>query len=359
MTDARPRRRPRYPGNHPRRFEQRYKELNPGHWPEMQEHVRAQGRTPAGTHVPVMLDEVMEALDPRPGEMVADGTLGHGGHALAFLDRVGPTGRVYGLDADAGELERARRRIDRERPGAPFRAVHSHFAGLGKLQAAEGLPGFDLIFADLGVSSMQIDDPRRGFSYKHDGPLDMRMDRRLPRTAADLLARLSEPELAALLLDFGDEPHHARIARRIVESRAARPLAGTKELVDLIFEANRMTRADWKATVAAEPGALHPAARTFQALRIAVNDEMGQLEHLLRIAPWCLNPGGRLGVIGFHRGEDRRVRESVESGRTAGLYDLISPGPLRPTPDERRDNPRSGSALFRWARRAGRPVEDA
>jgi 16S rRNA (cytosine1402-N4)-methyltransferase len=359
-TDDRPhRRRPRYSGTHPRRFEERYKELAPEAWPEMQEHVRAQGRTPAGTHVPVMLAEVLEALDPRPGEVVVDGTLGHGGHTLAFLDRVGPTGRVCGLDADQAELDRTAARIGQERPGAPFRAVHSHFAGIGKVMGAEGLEGFDLVFADLGVSSMQIDDPRRGFSYKHEGPLDMRMDRRLPRTAADLLARLSAEELAAILEDYGDEPHHVRIARRIVEERARAPLATTRQLVRLIFEARRLTKEEWKATVASDPRALHPAARTFQALRIAVNDEMGQLEHLLRLAPWCLKPGGRIGILSFHRGEDRRVRGAFESGFDDGLYDRIGDGPVRPSAAERRDNPRSASALLRWARRAAAPPEAA
>lgn len=354
MLNDRPhRRRPRYSGTHPRRFEERYKELDPDSWPGMQAHVRMQGRTPAGTHVSVMPAEVLEALDPRPGDLVVDGTLGWGGHALALLDRVLPTGRVYGLDADVSELERTRARIERERPGAPFRAVHSHFAGIGKLQAAEGLAGFDIILADLGVSSMQIDDPRRGFSYKHDGPLDMRMDRRIPRTAADLLAAMSEDELSRLFEEFGDEPHHVRIARRIVESRSRAPVRTTRQLVTLIFEARRIAREEWKATAAADPGALHPAARVFQALRMAVNDETGQLDHLLRLAPWCLRPGGRIAILSFHRGEDRRVRAAFESGLADGTYAAISGGPIRPATAERRDNPRSASALLRWARRAG------
>jgi 16S rRNA (cytosine1402-N4)-methyltransferase len=231
---------------------------------------------------------------------------------------------------------------------------------------AEGLDGYDIIFADLGVSSMQIDDPARGFTYKHDGPLDMRMDERLKRTAADLLATLTADELSAALAELADEPDHERLARRIVQYREHLPIRRTSQLTQLILEVKGLSRRHWREQVAAErdmPGAdggpvpsserlLHPAARTFQALRIMVNDELGSLRQLLRAAPYCLRPGGRLGIITFHSGEDRLVRQAFHEGVEAGQYSAAPDEPIRPSPKERYANPRSGPAKFRWARRA-------
>ena len=314
----RPPRRKRYAGTHPRRFEEKYKELNAEAYPEIRETVRSRGMTPAGTHVPILVAEVMAALDPKPGEIVADCTLGHGGHAIEFLKRIGSTGRLLGFDVDGEELERTRRRLAES--GGRFTVHRCNFAGIGKVLAQEGLDGYGIVFADLGLSSMQIDDPRRGFSYKHDGPLDMRMDARIPRTAADLLATLPEAKLAAALADLADEPDGRRIARRIVEERARRPVGRTTHLVRLVFEAKGMKPADWRKRPDKGSRDLHPAARTFQALRILVNDELGCLRQLLRIAPACLRAGGRLGIISFHSGED----SLVESAFDAGLEDRKS-----------------------------------
>jgi 16S rRNA (cytosine1402-N4)-methyltransferase len=180
----------------------------------------------------------------------------------------------------------------------------------------------------------------------------MRMDSRLPLTAADLIARRTEEELSGMFQSLGDETDHARIARKIVAKRAEEPITRSGELVSLVFEAKRITLEEWKARLEAEPGALHPAARTFQALRMMVNDEIGQLDHLLRTLPFALRPGGRVAIISFHHGEDRRVRAAFESGLAEGIWSSISPGPIRPTAPERRDNPRSASALLRWAKRA-------
>jgi len=387
-------RRPRYGGAHPRSFGDRYKELAPQQFPEMHAHIRAQGRTPAGTHVPVLLNEVMESLNPRPGEIVADCTVGYGGHALAFLERLGPTGRLVGLDVDAQALARTQERLtagvgaesgvnDAELGHRPFSLHRSHFAGLGKLMESLGLPGFDILFADLGVSSMQIDDPARGFSYKHDGPLDMRMDDRLPRSAADCLASLSEKELASALSDFADEPKHVIIARAIVRQRQEEPITRTSQLVALIFKATGVSRNQWRkissgrdrtppdaspashAAGSPIPSALepetasglrpskekvlHPAARTFQALRMLVNDELGGLKQFLRIAPYCLRPGGRIGIISFHSGEDRAVKHAFRESLRAGIYQTISENFIRPSPEEVRANPRASSAKLRWA----------
>ncbi len=343
-----PRRRPRYRGTHPKRFEEKYKERDAEAYPEMQAHVRAQGRTPAGSHVPVLVEETLACLELKRGDVVADCTLGHGGHALRILERIGPDGLLVGVDVDGAELARTRRRLVRE--GVRVSLHRIHFAGIGQLLGKLGLDGYDAIVADLGSSSMQLDDPARGFSFKHAGPLDMRMDDRERRTAADLLRLLSERELSLALRDLADEPDHARIARRIVEKRSRRPVARTLDLVELVLEAKGLSR-DVRRE-AARPGDLHPAARTFQALRILVNDEMSGLEQLLRIAPHCLRPGGRIAIIAFHSGEDRRVERAFRDGRARGLYAEVSDEPVRPGAAERRANPRSESAKLRWARLA-------
>lgn len=341
------RRRQRYSGTHPKQFEQRYKERDPQAYPQMQEHIRAQGRTPAGTHVPIMVTQVLEVLQPAPGEVVADCTIGYGGHAMAFLERIGPTGRLIGFDVDAANLERAAQRL--AETGVPLSLHRSNFAGLGKVLGAEGLEGYDVVFADLGVSSMQVDEPARGFSYKHDGPLDMRMDDRLQRTAGDLLRTMPEEELSAGLLELADEPDHELIARAIVQQRCGEPLTRTGQLVDLIFHAKGLSRRDWREQPG--QGKLHPAALTFQALRILVNDELASLRELLRVAPYCLRPGGRIGILSFHSGEDRLVKQAFRDGLAIGLYTEVCAEVVRPTAQEIRDNPRSSPAKLRWARR--------
>jgi len=350
------RRRKRYAGTHPVRFDEKYKELQPEKYPETQEHVRAQGRTPAGTHVPIMVEEVLAALDPRPGEIVADLTLGYGGHAAEFLKQIFPGGRLIGLDLDRGQLERTGERLGKiiedmaasghATPGqVKFDLRPGNFAGLDRTLADLALDGCDVIFADLGVSSMQIDDPARGFSYKSDGPLDMRMDPARRRTAADLLATLPETDLAAALADLADEPDAAQIAHLIVARRPRRPITRTLDLVSLVLEAKGLTNNRCESS-------LHPAALTFQALRILVNNELSNLNQLLRIAPACLRPGGRIGILSFHSGEDRLVKQSFRDGRRGGIYEPLADELLRPAPAELRANPRSSPARFRWARKA-------
>ena len=343
------RRRKRYSGTHPKNFLERYKELTPEKYPELQEHVREQGRTPAGTHVPILVAEVMEALQPGPGEIVADCTLGYGGHASEFMKRVGPTGRLIGLDLDAAQLERASQRL--KGLGVPMSLHHSNYAGLGKLLAKEGIEGYDVIFADLGVSSMQIDDPSRGFSYKHDGPLDMRMDKRLKKTATDLVNSLPADDLSAALLELADEPDHERITAAIVRHRQVRPIRTTFELADLVLSVKGFTRKQWSQRPAEQLRDLHPAARTFQTLRILVNDELGSLKQLLRAAPFCLKSGGRIGILTFHSGDDRLVERAFAAGLADGTYAAISQAPIRPSPQEVGANPRARPARLRWARR--------
>lgn len=343
------RRRPRYRGTHPRRFDERYKEHNRQQYPEIVKQVRSRGGTPAGTHVPVLLQEVLEVLRPAAGNVVADCTLGFGGHAEAIIPRIQPEGRYHGFDVDAEQLERTSQRL--AAAGLPIVTHRSNFAGVGKVMANHEPAGFDLILADVGVSSMQVDDPRRGFSYKSYGPLDMRMDNRLPRTAADWLAALSEAELVAMLEELADEPAARSIAKAIIARQASRPIRTTGELTELVLQAKGITKRAWQARDKSQRE-LHPAARTFQALRIKVNDELGALRNLLRVAPSCLKAGGRIAIISFHSGEDRIVASAFEDGVVQGVYSSAATAPIRPTPQERYDNPRSSSALLRWAVRA-------
>jgi len=339
-------RRPRYSGTHPRHYAQKYKEHDLQAHPEMEAHLRAKGNTPAGTHVPILVEEVTELLRPAPGEIVVDCTLGYGGHASQFLHRIGPTGRLIALDIDGAELERTGRRLAQD--GAPVSCHRSNFAGIAKVLKQENLAGVDVIFADLGVSSMQIDNPDRGMSYKHEGPLDMRMDDRLQRTGADLLRTASEQDLAKAFLELADEPDAEKIARRIVELRTKTPITQTSQLVQLVFDAKRLTPGTWRQQKD-RLGSLHPAARTFQALRILVNDELSALRAFLLKAPQCLRPGGRIGIISFHSGEDRLVKHAFRDGYRAGIYESTAREVVVPGGREIRENPRSASAKFRWA----------
>ena len=348
----RPPRRPRYRGTHPRAFGEKYKEHDPARWPEEAAHVRARGRTPAGTHVPILVAEVLEVLAPGSADVVADLTLGFGGHASAFLARLGPAGRLLAFDQDASTLEATRARLEATAPAARVTWHAVHHAALPDVLRAEGLDGCDVVFADLGVSSMQVDDPARGFSYRREGPLDMRMDRRRARTAADVLAALDAAALERALRDLADEPRAAAVAAAIVEARARGPLRTTTDLATAVLAAHGLTPEAWKARRRREPDALHPAARTFQALRILVNDELGGLDRLLHALPWCLRPGGRVAVLSFHSGEDRRVKHAFRAGLDTGLYDAVADEVVRASPAEVASNPRASPAKLRWARRA-------
>jgi 16S rRNA (cytosine1402-N4)-methyltransferase len=344
---AKHQRRHRYSGTHPRHFNEKYKEHNLAAHPEIKEHLRARGKTPAGTHVPVLVEEVMACLNPKPGEIVADCTVGYGGHASEFLKRIGPTGKLIAMDMDSTELERTRNRLSKN--NAPISFHHSNFAGLAKVLKNEGLAGCDIIFADLGVSSMQIDNPQRGMSYKHQGPIDMRMDARLKQTGADLLNTLSEEELSKAFLELADEPDHKKIAEFIVNQRNVTPITQTEQLIRIIFSVKGLTEKLWKKQNRSGFGKLHPAARTFQALRILVNDELGSLKELLRISQYCLKPGGRIGIISFHSGEDRLVKRWFRDNVRTGIYQMASPDAIVPRIKEIMSNPRSSSAKFRWA----------
>ena len=302
--------------------------------------------TPPGQHRPVLLDEILAALAPRPGEVAVDCTVGWAGHAAELLRRVGPGGRLIGLDFDAENLPRARERL--EAVGFPFALHHGNFAGLPAVLTAEGVPAVDVLLADLGMSSMQVDDAERGFSYVRDGPLDMRMDRSRGRTAAQLLATIPEADLRQALRELGDEPEAERVAATLVAARRERPLERTGDVARVLLEA----AGGWRLHPAPGRWNLHPAARTFQALRILVNRELANLEQLLRVLPDCLRPGGRAAIISFHSGEDRLVKAAFRDGYRAGTYSRIGEEPIRPTLSERTVNPRSRSAKLRWAEKS-------
>lgn len=337
------RRRARYKGTHPRRFEEKYKELAPEQYPDAVEHVRARGQTPAGQHVPILVDAVLEALAPRPGERGVDATLGFGGHAQRFLERIAPGGALLALDQDPLQLPRTVERLSKLGYGPDvLHARRTNFAALaGELATLGWTDGADFVFADLGVSSMQIDDPARGFTFKHDGPLDMRMNPNKGRSAAHWLAQASVEELAQALTDDSDEPHALRIARHVKAQRTE--LATTAALAECVREAlaGRANEDDVESSV----------RRVFQALRIEVNDEFGALEALLRQLPSALRAGGRAALLTFHSGEDRRVKQAFERGLMDGVYASISATVVRASAEERRANPRSAPAKLRWARR--------
>jgi 16S rRNA (cytosine1402-N4)-methyltransferase len=344
------RRRPRYAGAYPRRFDQKYKEHAIERHPDLAAKLASKGHTPAGTHVPILVDEVQEALALAPGQVVVDATLGYGGHARRLAERVAPDGLLIGLDVDGDQLERTRARLA-DAP-AEVRLFRRNFRDLPGVLAELGLPGVDGLLADLGVSSMQLDDPARGFSFRKDGPLDLRLDPRLPRTAADWLARLSEEQLRAALEETADEPDATAVARAVQGRLARGPLTRTRELSELVLRAKGLDPVAWRERAKAGDAGPHPAARTFQALRILVNDELGVLAKLLRTLPRVLNPGGRVAILSFHSGEDRRVKEAFRDGLSSGVYAEVSDEPVRASKDEVYRNNRAAPARLRFARKA-------
>jgi 16S rRNA (cytosine1402-N4)-methyltransferase len=307
---------------------------------------RPQRSTPEGEHRPVLLQEILRAIDPKPGMVIVDCTVGWAGHSAELLTRVGPDGLLIGLDMDAENLPKARERL--EAIGHPFHLHHSNFAGLQQILGEHGITQVDAILADLGMSSMQVDDPERGFSYVRDGALDMRMDRSRGRSAAEILATIAKDELSSQLQKLADEPHAERIAEAIVQARGETPILTTKALSRVIQDATKQD--SWRLHPTPGKWNLHPAARTFQALRILVNRELANLEHLMRILPQCLRPKGTAAIISFHSGEDRLVKASFRAGLAAGLYEATSDDPIRASWEERTENPRSRSAKLRWAR---------
>lgn len=342
----RPPRRPRYSGRNPRRFEDKYKELNPERHAETIAKVLASGKTPAGSHVPILVAECLDALQLRPGMTGIDATLGHGGHALEILRRIQPDGRLIGLDQDPMELPRTADRLARAGFSSPgFEAVRSNYAGIAGVLAQRGLAGADFVLADLGCSSMQLDNPARGFSVKTNGPLDMRMNPNRGLPASEWLARCTRDDLETALRENADEPRAASLADALAGAR----FATTLELATAVRT----------ALAAMEPSGTDPeeaarvVRRVFQAVRIAVNDEFSSLDAFLRVLPSCLSPGARAVFLTFHSGEDRRVKKAIQAGLRGGWYARASDGVITASPEERRMNPRSSPAKLRWVEACG------
>ncbi|MEO6212968.1 MAG: 16S rRNA (cytosine(1402)-N(4))-methyltransferase RsmH [Vicinamibacterales bacterium] len=335
------RRRPRYAGRNPRGFHEKYKELDPARYPSDVAKVLDSGKTPAGSHRPIMVDEVLGCLRPQPDEVAVDCTLGGGGHARALLGRLQPGGRLIGVDVDPLELPRTEASLRAAGFGPEtFSTHHGNFAGLAKVLGAEGVAAADVVLVDLGVSSMQLDNPDRGFNYKEPGPLDMRMNPSRGEPASQLLARVSEQTLIALLQENADEPHADVIARIL----KAQPFETTNELERLV-----RTRLGSPPMSLSKADAKMSVRRTFQALRIAVNDEFSALDWLLRTLPQCLAPGGRAAILTFHSGEDRRVKKAFQAGSREGVYSAVASDVIRSTMAETRANRRASSAKLRWA----------
>ncbi len=340
-------RRPRYPGKNPRAFHLKYKELQPERYAADVQKVLEAGKTPAGMHRPIMVDELLAALRPQPGELAVDCTLGFGGHARAVLERLRPGGRLMGLDVDPLELPRTEARLRKAGFGADlFETRRTNFAGLAQVLGEAAPAGADVIYADLGVSSMQLDNPERGFTFKNDAPLDMRMNPTRGEPASALLARISAATLAEMLATNADESLAEAIAHRVAghQHDTTRALAHAVRV----------------AVMAARPrGGLAAAdlavRRVFQAIRIAVNDELSALDALLRALPAGLAPGGRVAILTFHSGEDRRVKKAFQAGRRAGLYVDGDDDVVRASAEEVRANPRASSAKLRWAARSAVP----
>lgn len=284
------------------------------------------------THVPVLPTETLALLNPQPGQTWVDCTTGAGGHTALIADRVGPTGQVVGLDQDAQMLDLARPRL----AGRPVTLVRANFDQLSEVLANLGLAKVDGVLADLGFCSDQLADPARGLSFRDDGPLDMRLDATAGQTAADLVNTLSEGGLADLIFEYGEERLSRRVAKRIVERRQERRFEMTADLAEVVRRC------------VPRSGGLDPATRTFQALRVAVNDELGVLDRLLATLPAIVRPGGRVGIISFHSLEDRRVKHAF---RVPEVWQVVTRKPVEATPAEAATNPRSRSAKLRVAQR--------
>lgn len=306
------------------------------------------GDTPP--HASVLLKETLAALNPQPGHCAVDATLGAGGHSAALIERIGPGGILIGIDADTSALELSRTRLAplAEKHSVTLHLVHSNFSRIPEILNELHAPPPNAILADIGVSSMQFDDPGRGFSFRADEPLDMRMDRSQPRTAADILRESSEEEIADILFQYGDEHKSRRIARAIVQQRATNPIDTTGKLEELVRHALRVM----------DRRRVHPATKTFQALRIAVNRELDVLDDLLRDAPDLLAPNGTLAIIAFHSLEDRRVKQAFKALCATSRFNQQEKF-IRPSAEEEQSNPRSRSAIMRAIQKSSFTAEDA
>ena len=339
-------RRVRYKGTHPRNYREKYKELNPEKYQADVEKIIQSGKTPAGTHIPIMVREILDFLQIQPGQVGYDATLGYGGHSRKMLECLQGQGHLYATDVDPIESEKTRARLEALGYGPDLLTIRRmNFADVD--QVAPGQP-FDFVLADLGVSSMQIDNPERGFTFKFDGPLDLRLDPSSGVTAAQRLRELDEDELEAMLVENSDEPYAGRIARAVMKHfRQGGAIETTRQLAAVVERAlSFLPPAERKEAVKKS------CQRTFQALRIDVNSEFEVLYAFLEKLPGVLKCGGRVAVLTFHSGEDRLVKRAFKQGLRNGVYQEIAGDVIRPSAEECFQNPRARSTKLRWAIRA-------
>lgn len=339
-------RRVRYKGTHPRNYREKYKELNPEKYQDDVEKIIQSGKTPAGMHIPIMVEEILSFLDIQPGQVGLDATLGYGGHTRWMLERLQGQGHLYATDVDPIESEKTRVRLEALGYGPEILTIRRmNFADLD--QVAPGQQ-FDFVLADLGVSSMQIDNPDRGFTFKQDGPLDLRLDPTAGVPAAQRLRELDREELAAMLVENADEPYADEIAKAIRNVfKKGGSIDTTRQLAGVVEQAlSFLPPRERKETVKKS------CQRTFQALRIDVNSEFEVLYAFLEKLPGVLKPGGKAAILTFHSGEDRLVKQSFRQLQREGIYSSAAKDVIRPSAEECFRNPRARSTKMRWAIRA-------
>ena len=340
-------RRVRYKGTHPRRFEEKYKEHQPEKYADTIEKVIRKGSTPAGMHISICVKEILEFLQIQPGQIGLDATLGYGGHTREMLKCLNNSGHIYGLDVDPIESVKTKKRLEEAGFGPDILTViQTNFANIDEIAAKHG--PFDFILADLGVSSMQIDNPTRGFSYKTDGPLDLRLNPESGITAAQRLKEANLNELTGMFLENADEPYATEIARAVKNAlKRGRNIDTTAQLRQIIEEA--LTFLPEKER---KEACKKSCARVFQALRIDINNEYEVLYSFLEKLPGALAPGGRAAILTFHSGEDRLVKKSFKELQKAGIYSDTAKDVIRPSAEECRLNSRAHSTKMRWAIKA-------
>lgn len=341
------RRRVRYSGTHPRNFSEKYKELNPEKYQDVVERVIRKGSTPAGMHLPICVQEILDFLEIRPGESGLDATLGYGGHSRRMLEYLAGKGHLCALDVDPIEIVKTEKRLRKLGYGQDILTVmQRNFAEVDR--AAEEFGPFDFLLADLGVSSMQIDNPERGFSYKKEGPLDLRLNPLEGIPASERLKELDRREIEGMLRENSDEPYAGEIAGAIASKlKKGQAVETTVQLSEIVSEALAFLPEKERREAVKKS-----CVRVFQALRIDVNGEFEALETFLEKLPGVMAPGGRIAVLTFHSGEDRMVKKSFKELQKAGVYREIAKQPVRPSERECAENGRARSAKLRWAVKA-------
>lgn len=337
-------RRIRYKGTHPKSYKEKYKEHQPDKYADAVEKAIQRGSTPAGMHISIAVKEILEFLQIKPGQIGFDATLGYGGHTLEMLKCLEHQGHIYATDEDPIESKKTKARLESLGYGSEILTIiNSNFCEIDKI--AETAGPFDFILADLGVSSMQIDNPDRGFSYKREGPLDLRLNPEKGISAAERLKDITEEELEGMLIENADEPHAAAIAKAVVKHlEKGKPLTTTSHLRDIIKDTLSNV-----PTKDRENEIKKTCQRCFQALRIDVNQEFEVLYDFLEKLPKVLAPNGRAIIMSFHSGEDRLVKKSFQYYFRNGTYQEISEGPIKPSPEECAINTRARSTKIRWA----------